>query len=152
MNKTIGIILGLVLLVVILVITGVFDKGSNLISSNRTENTVEPSVNKVVSVPLPPEILGTDKFVTKLQSVDTGCFSDGECFVMVEGKHLTVIDGRRQGVVGTIKGVESFGDLEKHIGEFVEVYAQVIDKDTFTLYGNPDFYIKLIGKNPPKLN
>jgi hypothetical protein len=82
-------------------------------------------------------------FSGKLEKVNVGCFVDGECYVEVNGKHVTTTLGWRQEVVGSIKGVESFGDLEKHIGEDVEVYAHYKADGTYTLYGNVDFYVKL---------
>ena len=83
-------------------------------------------------------------FTGKLEKVDTGCFVDGECFVVVDGKHVTTTRGWSQETVGTIQGVESFGDLEKHIGENVEVYAKDNADGTYTLYGSEGFYVKLI--------
>ncbi len=82
-------------------------------------------------------------FSGKLEKVDTGCFADGECFAVVDGKHITAIMGWSQAVVGTVLGVEGFGDLESHIGEQVEVYAQDKGDGTYTLYGSSGFYIKL---------
>jgi hypothetical protein len=41
-------------------------------------------------------------------------------------------------------GVEGFGDLESHVGEQIEVYAQDKGDGSYTLYGNSGFYIKLI--------
>ncbi|MBP6859197.1 MAG: hypothetical protein KBC69_01055 [Candidatus Magasanikbacteria bacterium] len=82
-------------------------------------------------------------FSGKLQKVDTGCFADGECYVEVDGKHVTAIMGWSQAVVGSVQGVEGFGDLESHIGQDVEVYAQDKGDGTYTLYGNAGFYIKL---------
>jgi hypothetical protein len=82
-------------------------------------------------------------FTGKLEDVNVGCFVDGECYVVVDGKHVTTILGWRQEVVGSVKGVEGFGDLEQHIGEEMEVYAQ--DKGgTYTLYGSSGFYVKLL--------
>ena len=82
-------------------------------------------------------------FSGKLEKVDTGCFADGECFVVVDGRHITAIMGWSQAVVGAVLGVDGFGDLESHIGEQVDVYAQDKGDDTYTLYGNSGFYIKL---------
>lgn len=79
-----------------------------------------------------------------LQSIDTGCFADGECFVMVDGKHVTVLRGWSQGEVGSVQGVPSFGDLESEIGKRVEVYVQDLGDGTYTLYGSQGFYIKLL--------
>lgn len=96
--------------------------------------------------------LKADVFTGKLESVDTGCFADGECFIMVDGKHVRAIMGWSQDVVGKVEGVDGFGDLEKHIGEYVEVYAQdlMATENMFTLYGSEGFYIKLLGKTAPK--
>lgn len=88
--------------------------------------------------------LKADVFTGTLETVDTGCFADGECFVEVDGKHVTAIMGWTQETVGTIQGVPSFGDLESHIGSLVEVYAQDKSDGTYTLYGSEGFYIKVL--------
>jgi hypothetical protein len=91
--------------------------------------------------------LKADVFTGTLEEVNTGCFADGECYVVVGGKHVTAIMGWSQETVGTIQGVEGFGDLEGYIGRMVEVYAQDLQDETFTLYGSEGFYIKLLGEN-----
>ena len=86
------------------------------------------------------------KFSGKLEVVNTGCFSDGECFVVVDGKHVTVIVGRSQEVVGSVKGLkgdEGFGDLEKYIGKQVEVFAKELEYGNYTLYGSEGYFIKV---------
>jgi hypothetical protein len=89
--------------------------------------------------------LKADTFSGTLEAVDTGCFADGECFIVVDGKHVTAVWGwGAGGVSGTIQGVNSFGDLEAHIGEEVEVYAQDNSDGTYTIYGSEGFYIKVI--------
>ena len=82
-------------------------------------------------------------FTGTLQEVNTGCFADGECFVVVSGKHVTAVRGWSQETVGTIQGVEGFGDLTKHIGEQMEVYAYGVGDGVYTLYGNTALYITL---------
>lgn len=84
-----------------------------------------------------------DVFQGKLEEVNVGCFVDGECYVVVDGKHVTTIMGWSQQIVGSIQGVESIGDLESHIGEDVEVYAQDKGDGSYTLYGSAGFYVKL---------
>lgn len=79
------------------------------------------------------EDLGTH-FSGTLEKVDTGCFSDGECYVVVDGKHITAVRGWSQQVVGTVQGVDGFGDLAKHIGERVDVYAYGAGDSSYTLY------------------
>lgn len=88
--------------------------------------------------------LKADTFTGTLTKVDTGCFSDGECFVEVDGKHVTALMGFSRDIVGKVVGVDGFGDLEKYIGKKVEVYAQVNPDGTYTLYGSEGFYIKVI--------
>jgi len=88
--------------------------------------------------------LKADVFSGTLETVDTGCFADGECFVVVDGKHVTALKGWSRDTVGSVRGVEGFGDLESYIGKRVEVYAQVLEDGTYTLYGSEGFYIKLM--------
>ena len=85
-------------------------------------------------------------FQGTLEEMHPGCFVDGECYVVVDGKHVTTTLGWRQEVVGSVLGVEGFGDLEQHIGEQMEVYAQDKGDGTYTLYGSAGFYVKLLGE------
>ena len=87
--------------------------------------------------------LNPEKFDGTLTEVNTACFADGECYVTVDGKHVTTTIGWSQETVGKIEGVESFGDLESKIGKEVEVYASKKADGTYTLYGSEDFYVKL---------
>jgi hypothetical protein len=82
-------------------------------------------------------------FTGVLEAVDTGCFSDGECAVTVSGKHVTLLIGWNQETVGTIKGVESIGDLENHIGEVITVHAKATADGQYTLYGDTQYYIEV---------
>ncbi len=90
-----------------------------------------------------PGKLKADTFTGKLTKVVPGCFVDGECYVEVDGKKVTAVLGFSQAEVGSVIGVEGFGDLEQHIGEEVEVYAQDNSDGTYTLYGSKGFYIKV---------
>lgn len=82
-------------------------------------------------------------FSGKLEEVNTGCFADGECYVVIDKKHVTVIMGWTQATVGSIIGVGSFGDLETHKGDIFEVYAEKKADGTYTLYGSEKYYVKL---------
>ncbi len=88
--------------------------------------------------------LETGFFTGKLEAVNTGCFADGECSVVVDGKKVTVLMGWSRDTVGSVQGVEGFGDLERYIGSEVEVYAQLNLVDSYTLYGSDKFYMKLL--------
>lgn len=89
-------------------------------------------------------------FTGKLSAVDTSCFADGVCSVTVSGKKVILLTGMRMNIppVGSIKGVESIGDLENEIGSEVEVYAVATGESgaDYTLYGSTSYYIKVIGK------
>ncbi len=123
-----------VLLILVLVIGGILifmqKKDDNKVVAPNDENVVEGKLKAA-------------NFEGKLEEVDVGCFADGECFVVVDGKHVTAIMGWSQETVGSVQGVEGFGDLEAHIGKDVEVYAQDKGDGTYTLYGSEGFYIKL---------
>lgn len=99
----------------------------------------------VTTVTTPPAgKLKADTFTGTLTKVVPGCFVDGECYVEVDGKKVTAVLGFSQAVVGSVIGVDGFGDLEKHIGEKVEIYAQDNSDGTYTLYGSTGFYIKVL--------
>ena len=92
----------------------------------------------------PIEKLKVANFTAKLEEVNTGCFADGECYVVVGGKHITTLMGWSRETVGSLQGVDSIGDLESQIGKQIEVYAQDKGDGTYTLYGNSGFYVKLV--------
>ncbi len=94
--------------------------------------------------------LKADVFTGVLEKVDTGCFADGECYVEVDGRHVTALRGWSQDTVGSVQGVSGFGDLEQYIGKRVEVYAQVNEDMTYTLYGSEGFYIKVLDSKSDK--
>lgn len=83
-------------------------------------------------------------FTGTLEAVNTGCFADGECFITVDNKHITVIMGWSRETVGTIIGVEGFGDLEQYLGKQVEVFAEEVEPGKYTLYGSEAYYIKVL--------
>lgn len=83
-------------------------------------------------------------FTGTLEEVNTGCFFDAECYVVIDKKHVTAIRGWSTDTVGMIIGVDGFGDLESKKGEIVEVYARALDDGTYTLYGSEDYYIKTL--------
>ncbi len=117
------------------------DINSENASTSTSEVINEDSTGKGE---VPEGKIRADMFVGNLEEVNVGCFADGECYVVVDGKHVTVLMGWTQAVVGTVQGVEGIGDLESHIGEKVQVYAQMNADGTYTLYGSEGFYVKLI--------
>jgi hypothetical protein len=91
-------------------------------------------------------------FTGKIESVRTDCFFDGVCSVTIDGKEVVILTGERLGPsrqVGSLKGVESIGDLENEIGSEARVYASEVKKDAdYTLYGSNDFYVQVLDSLP----
>ncbi len=85
-----------------------------------------------------------ETFTGTLTEVNTGCFADGECYVMVDGKHVTLLRGWSQDTVGSVIGGDnSIGGLEAFIGSEVEVYAKKTGLNAYTLYGDAAYYVKV---------
>jgi hypothetical protein len=87
-----------------------------------------------------------ETFSGKLEEVKKGCQpigAKGECYAVVDGKHVTIVLNMPADLMGQIIGVPTIGDLEGKIGSDVEVYAQKKADGTYTLYGSSKFYIKL---------
>jgi peptidoglycan hydrolase-like protein with peptidoglycan-binding domain len=91
----------------------------------------------------------TASFTGTISAVDTACFADGICSVTIGGKKVIVLAGYRTDTappLGSLKGTESIGDLEKEIGSKAEVYAAKTTEggNDYTLYGNTSFYVKVL--------
>ncbi len=114
---------------------------------NTNDERVMDTQDESENVPPANGKLKADTFTGTLESIDTGCFADGECYAMVDGKHVTILTGMRINpqevgqVIGTADGI---GGLEAFIGQEVEVYAQDNSDGTYTLYGSEGFYIKAL--------
>jgi hypothetical protein len=113
---------------------------SSAASVATTTSPVEVPAPKLTTTPQPNTFSGT------LTEVNTGCFADGECYVVVDGKHVTVTIGRKQEPLGSIVGAPSIGDLESYIGEMATVYAKKLADGTYTLYGNEAYYLAVTPK------
>jgi hypothetical protein len=88
-----------------------------------------------------------EQFSGVLSEVNTGCYADGECYVVVDGKHVTVLWGWTNEVVGDVHGVDDgFGSLEKMIGGKILVYANKLDDGSYTLYGAADYFVEPLPK------
>lgn len=123
--------------------------GAGCSSQATIDATTQPQDNARIAAPAtgtpaqPEGKLKVGNFTGKLEQVNTGCFADGECYVVVDKKHVTVLMGWSRDTVGSIQGAESIGDLEKFIGKDVEVYAKDKGDGTYTLYGSEGFYVKV---------
>ena len=105
------------------------------------------------TMPEGEEVLVTDgklkaaNFAGTLTEVNTGCYSDGECYIVVDGKHITTTMGWSTATVGSTLDANGAGVgldvFEKSIGKQVEAYVQDEGDGTYTLYGSEGFYVKL---------
>jgi hypothetical protein len=116
------------------------------VTESGSGNRIDPRNSGEVNTPANIDIseLKVATFAGKLEEVNTGCFADGECYVVVGGKKVTVLMGWSRDTVGSIMGVNGIGDLENFLSEQVEVYAQELNNGDFTLYGNEGFYVKVL--------
>ena len=92
-------------------------------------------------------------FTGTISAVDTGCFVDAACTVTVDGKKVIILTGMRilgaePPEVGSLKGVDSIGDLEKMKGQEARVYAAKLADGSYTLYGKSEYYVEVLGKLP----
>ncbi len=115
---------------------------SDGVSSTSTATTTEVAVTPVKPASLPP----ARTFSGRLTSVDTSCFADGVCSVVIDGVTVIITVGRRQEVQGSLVGVPSIGDLESYIGELATVYAKALPDGTYTLYGDANYYVAVSPK------
>lgn len=121
-----------------------FSKNNDVANNTNNERIMNPGENTGGESEEEVGKLKVANFTGKLEEVNVGCFADGECYVVVDGKHITTTMGWSQETVGTVQGVEGFGDLESHIGSEMEVYARDNGDGTYSLYGSEGFYIKLV--------
>ena len=119
-------------------------KNNDVANNTNNERIMNPGENTGGESEEEVGKLKVANFTGKLEEVNVGCFVDGECYVVVDGKHITTTMGWSQETVGTVQGVEGFGDLESHIGSEMEVYARDNGDGTYSLYGSEGFYIKLV--------
>ncbi|HEX7724881.1 MAG TPA: hypothetical protein VF438_04055 [Candidatus Paceibacterota bacterium] len=95
-------------------------------------------------------VTGTDKetFSGTITAVDTSCFVDATCSVTVDGKKVILEQGRMLATttpeVGRLIGVDSIGDLEKHIGDHANVYATTTPTGDYTIYGSAKYYVEVL--------
>jgi hypothetical protein len=80
-------------------------------------------------------------FSGTLDSFHSGCINGGECYVLIDGRKVTLSVGQSTQPVGTLLDV-NLTVLQEYIGQRFEVYALSLGNDTYTLYGNTAFYMR----------
>lgn len=133
MNKQ-TVLIGLLIIVVLGGSYYLFTKYQPAAPAVESERTGEDSPTTAQ-----PGKLKVANFEGTLSEVNTGCYSDGECFVVVDGKHITTLRGWSRDIVGTA----DLDALHNAIGKNVEVYAKDMGDGTYSLYGSEGFYVRL---------
>jgi len=115
---------------------------------NRIQNVNKPQ-NIIQSVSKP--IQGV-KFTGIVTEINYGCWADGICSIKVDDKWITAeIGGLRPPnsepeIRGNLIGISFSQETNKYLGKRVEVYAKQLenDKNYLTIYGDSNYYIKLL--------
>lgn len=81
---------------------------------------------------------GERRFVGTVESIDTGCYADGECSMLVDGKKVVWLRGWSRATWGQ---VQQPPDVGTYVGKRVEVWCKVED-DHCTLEGNAAYFIR----------
>lgn len=96
---------------------------------------------------------GTEiKYIGTINEFNNGCWSDGNCSVRVDDKWIITVHGglRPPGVSeeprGELIGLNHSKDTQNYVGKKVEVYAKILKDNSLTIYGNQDYYVKVLDK------
>lgn len=90
------------------------------------------------------------KFTGIITDINTGCWADGICSIRVGNKWIAAEYGglrppdSKPDVRGQLVGISFSGDTQKYIGKTVEVHAQPTDGTNFTIYGDNNYFIRLL--------
>ncbi len=118
------------------------------LAAEQPTNTTQAMVSSTTLPTMPSSDNKTDgvKFTGNIIETNNGCWSDGTCSIKVDDKWITTeIGGLRPPnskpeIRGRLMGINFSQDM----GKRVEVYAKQIDDNYFTIYGNENYYIKLL--------
>jgi hypothetical protein len=81
---------------------------------------------------------GERRFVGTVESIDTGCYADGECSMRIDGRKVVWLRGWSRATWGH---VQQPPDVGTYVGKRVEVWCKVED-DHCTLEGNAGYFIR----------
>ncbi len=91
------------------------------------------------------------KFTGIVTETVNGCPADGICSFKVDDKWVIAEEGGLRPpnsdplVKGRLIGLSVYnGDIKKYIGNKVEVFAEQTGNGGYTIYGNKNYYIKLL--------
>lgn len=120
------------------------EQPTNNLTQIVTESPASPTM------PSPTNTTQSVKFTGIITEINNGCWADGICSIKVDNKWIVAeIGGLRSPnskpeIRGSLTGINFSQDTNKYIGKSVEVYTKQTDGDNFTIYGNENYYIKLL--------
>jgi hypothetical protein len=82
---------------------------------------------------------GERRFTGTVESIDTGCYADGECSMRIDGRKVVWMRGWSRATWGQ---VQQPPDVGTYVGKRVEVWCHV-EEDHCTLEGNAAYFIRL---------
>jgi hypothetical protein len=85
-----------------------------------------------------PAAPGEHRFTGTVGSIDTGCYADGVCSMVVDGRTVVWMRGWSRATWGR---VQQPPDVGEYVGRRVEVWCKVED-DHCTLEGNAAYFIR----------
>ena len=87
---------------------------------------------------VPMAAAGERRFVGTVESIDTGCYADGECSMRIDGRKVVWLRGWSRATWGQ---VQQPPDVGEYVGKRAEVWCKV-EADHCTLEGNAAYYIR----------
>ena len=91
-----------------------------------------------VETKVPMASPGERRFVGTVGSIDTGCYADGVCSMVVDGRTVVWMRGWSRATWGQ---VQQPPDVGEYVGKRVEVWCKV-EEDHCTLEGNAAYFIR----------
>ncbi len=90
-----------------------------------------------------------EKFTGTITDINYQCQADGICTIQIGEKYVIV--GKGESPTPEPKGNSSNIELDEnkknsYLGKKVEVFAQKIDNNTYTIYGKTKYYVKLLNQ------
>ncbi|MBI2315249.1 hypothetical protein HYU93_04315 [Candidatus Daviesbacteria bacterium] len=90
------------------------------------------------------------RFTGMITETNNSCWVDGVCSVKIDSSWVEVERGglRPPNMMGEpggqLIGISFSSDTEKYIGQKAEFYGAKKDDGSFTIYGNSNYYLKLV--------
>jgi hypothetical protein len=100
------------------------------------------ALSACATTPIEPDVPfaapGERRFTGTVDSINTGCYADGECSMQIDGRKVVWLRGWSRATWGS---VQQPPDVGTYVGKRVEVWCKV-EEDHCTLEGNAGYFIR----------